>query len=232
MSEIIKIQEEITSQLANKEVFNALIKTTFKGLDVKLVKTAMMEGMMRGFKFDDFLKKNIYAVPFSGGYSLITSIDYARKIGQRSGVNGKSKPKYTEDEKGRIKTCEITVYKKDGHPEGYTEEVWFDEYDGKRNLWVSKPRTMIAKVAEMHALRQACPEELSQIYTEEELEKSTTESLPDVQYQKEIDAIKTLKALRVYWKENRGKGKEFDEYITNRAEQLKASSKDKQDANS
>ncbi len=30
---------------------------------------------------------------------------------------------------------------------------------------------MIAKVAEVHALRKACPEEMSQIYVEEEREK-------------------------------------------------------------
>ena len=53
---------------------------TFKGLQVASAKQAMLEGMMRGFTFKDFLEKNIYAIPFSSGYSLVTSVDYVRKI--------------------------------------------------------------------------------------------------------------------------------------------------------
>jgi signal recognition particle GTPase len=50
--------------------------------------------------------------------------------------------------------------------------VYFKEFSTGRNLWLSKPRVMIAKVAEMHALRKACPEELAQAYTEEEIEQA------------------------------------------------------------
>src|SRR3990167_3296677 len=144
MTDIIKIQEEINTQLANKEVFNALVATTFKGLESTLVKRAMMEGMMRGFKFDDFLEKNIYAIPFKGNYSLVTSIDYARKIGMRSGIVGKLAPTF-EEKDGKIISCTVTVKRKVGEYIGdYSATVYFDEYNTKRNQWVSKPRTMIA----------------------------------------------------------------------------------------
>ncbi len=102
MTNIVEIQKEIGLQLENKEVFTALVQTTFKGLAEPLVKKAIMEGMIRGFKFQDFLEKNVCAIPFSQTYSLVTSIDYARKIGMRSGVIGKSEPTYEVDKDGKI----------------------------------------------------------------------------------------------------------------------------------
>src|SRR3990167_11474927 len=101
---IVAIQKEINGQLASKEVMAALVATTFKGLDIGLIKRAIMEGMMRGFQFRDFLEKNVYAVPFSGTYSLVTSVDYARKVGMRSGVVGKSAPVF-EEKDNQIVSC-------------------------------------------------------------------------------------------------------------------------------
>lgn len=162
------LKTEINTQLQNTETLNTLLATTFKGLNQDSAKRAMLEAMMRGFEFKDFLQKNIYAVPFGGNYSLVTSVDYARKIGMRSGVVGKSAPTYEEKE-GKLVSCTITVKRKIGDYVGdYSATVYFDEYNTGRNQWASKPRTMIAKVAEMHALRMACPEELSQAYVEEE----------------------------------------------------------------
>lgn len=175
--EIQKYQEEVTRELANPEIVKTLIATTFKGLDEANVKLAIVEGMIRGFKFKDFLDRNVYAIPFKNHntgqqtYSLITSIDYARKIGARSGVIGKSEPIFEEKE-GRIITCGVTIKRRVGNDIGeFSSKVYFEEYSTKRDLWTSKPRTMIAKVAEMHALRMACPEEMSQVYVEEEIAK-------------------------------------------------------------
>jgi len=182
-SQIEVINQEINRQLANAEVGRALLATTFKGLTAVTMKQAIMEGMIRGFRFEDFLKKNVYAIPFRDrqnnrdSYSLITSIDYARKIGAKSGIVGKDAPKYEMDGK-HIVSCSVTVHKKTGNYIGdFTAEVYFDEFDTGKNLWVSKPRVMIAKVAEMHALRSACPEELSQLYAEEELESEKVEPM-------------------------------------------------------
>jgi hypothetical protein len=221
MTNLIKIQDEVNSQLANREVMNALVRTVFKGLTEPVVKQAIVEGMMRGFTFEDFLKKNVYAVGFGGGYTLITSIDYARKIGQKSGVNGKSKPKYVE-ENGKIKSCEITIYKKDGHPDGYTAEVYFDEFTTTRNLWATKPHTMIAKVAEMHALRMACPEEMSQIYGEEEVQKEVivAEKVITPELREKVINAKTLEELKTVYKANEGLGKDFAKLVTSKKKEL------------
>ncbi len=194
---VIAINKEVNTQLASPEVQRALLATTFKGLDVTRMRQALVEGMIRGFKFENFLKKDVYALPFGSGYSLVQAIDYNRKIGMRSGIVGTKKPVYVTEEnvykdektgiesKGKptIISCEVTVlrkFKDDGYVGEFTAEVFFDEYykPGKTyqdkytpSMWDTKPRTMIAKVAEMHALRKACPEELAQSYIEEEFDK-------------------------------------------------------------
>lgn len=194
-------QEEITREISNPETSRNLLATTFKGLELGTMKQAMLEGMMRGFKFKDFLEKNVYAIPFKGGYSLITSVDYARKVGMRSGVVGKSAPVYELDEQGNIIACEITIKKKiDNYIGEFTAKVYFSEYNTGFNLWKTKPRTMIAKVAEMHALRMACPEELSQAYLEEEInEKLEKENFDLSSYEAELKMVETLEDLKNVW---------------------------------
>jgi len=196
-------------ELSNKETLNTLVTTTFKGLSELNVKQAMVEGMIRGFAFKDFLEKNVYAVPYGQNYSLVTSIDYARKIGMRSGVVGKSEPKYEEDPRGGIVSCSVTIQRKipGGDTIGdFTAKVYFSEYSTNRNLWASKPRTMLAKVAEMHALRMACPEELAQSYVEEEMERAERKDgqviRPTVDLKEceaKLKATKSLEELKTVW---------------------------------
>lgn len=171
--DLAKINTELNTQLSNQAVSAALLATTFKGLTPQTMRQAAFEAMMRGFTFNSFLQKDVYALPYGGGYSLVTSIDYARKKGARGGVCGKSAPEFTMDGK-KIVSCTVTVKKKIGLYVGdYTATVFFDEYNTGKGNWLTKPRTMIAKVAEMHALRMACPEELSEAYVEEEFDSAT-----------------------------------------------------------
>lgn len=216
---LITIKEEINKQIADKEVFSTLLQTTFKGLDSQIAKRAMLEGMMRGFTFKDFLEKNVYAIPFKGSYSLVSSIDYARKLGMKSGVVGVSAPLYELDN-GKVISCSITVKRKvDDYVGEYSATVFFDEYNTGFNLWKTKPKTMIAKVAEMHALRKACPEELSQTYVEEDLSKEEAPVI-DEEYKVAIDAIGSVEELKIYYLANKGKGKEFDKYVSKRKTEL------------
>lgn len=172
LSRVEQINLQIGKELGNEAVSRALLATTFKGLQPVAMKQALMEGMILGFTFEDFLKKDVYAIPYSTGYSLITSIDHSRKLAMRSGQTGKEAPIYTYNEKGKVDSCTVTVHKKiDGVIGDFTATVYFEEYTTGKNQWASKPRTMIAKVAEMHALRMAFPEELAKTYVQEEMEQ-------------------------------------------------------------
>lgn len=214
MSDLEIITKEINSELEKVEIQKVLLSTTFKGLSLGNMKRAMFEGMTRGFTFKNFLEKDVYAIPFKDGYSLITSIDYARKLGMRSGVVGKSEP-IIEEKDRKIIFCSVTIERKvDNYVGKFTSKVYFDEYNTGKNLWITKPRTMISKVAEMHALRSACPEEMAQVYVEEEMQKEVLENSLDEKVLEEINAITTIEALKTYYLKNKGRGKEFDKLIT------------------
>lgn len=202
---LVEIKKELNAQIGDKETFNALMNNTFKGLAPATAKEAILEGMIRGYEFKDFLEKNVYAIPYSNQYSLVSSIDYARKIGMRSGVVGKSAPEFKEKEE-KIISCTVCIKRKvDGYVGEYCATVFFDEYTTGRNLWKTKPRTMLAKVAEMHALRMACPEEMSQVYVEEErqaeiISTQTIDAEIDVkEHEDKLRATKTLDELKKTW---------------------------------
>lgn len=208
LSTVESVNAVINKELT-KETANALLATTFKGLTAPLMKQALLEGMLRGFTFKDFIEKNIYAIKFGDGYTLIVSIDHARKIGMRSGVVGVEKPEFEMDEK-KIVSCTVTIKRKiDAYVGDFTATAYFEEYyksgyNGKPSLWDTKPRTMLSKVAEMHALRKACPEELAQSYVEEEMQKEAfiKEAVVEIdieEYRAKMQGAKTLAVLQKVW---------------------------------
>lgn len=226
MTKVELIASEIKQELSKPEVVRAIMATTFKGLEEPKARQALMEGMICGFTFQDFLEKKVYAIPFAQGYSLVTSIDYARSIGQKAGVVGKSAPEF-EVVDGKVVSCSVTIKKKVLDEIGeFTATVFFDEYSTGQNLWVKKPRTMIAKVAEMHALRMACPEVLDKAYTEEEMSGGVIEAI-DADTQAEISALSTLEEVNAYYQANKGKGKAFDKAIVARKRELEGNQEEK-----
>jgi len=176
LSIVERINQEINTELSTASVVSALLATTFKGLDPLRMKQALLEGMIRGYTFKDFLSKRVYAIPFGNGYALVTSIEITRAKAMHSGLCGKKAPVYVMDEAQKIVSCSITVSRRvDNFVGEYTAEVFFGEYykagkPGYPSFWDTKPRTMIAKVAEMHALRMAFPEEAAKDYIEEEMD--------------------------------------------------------------
>lgn len=60
------------------------------------------------------------------------------------------------------------TYRKDRSRPFY-EEVNFSEYDTKKSLWVTKPATMIRKVALVHTLREAFPSTFGGLIDESEV---------------------------------------------------------------
>lgn len=61
------------------------------------------------------------------------------------------------------------VYCKGKRP--FYDEVALQEYSTGKNLWTSKPATMIRKVALVHCLREAFPDTFAGLYSAEELER-------------------------------------------------------------
>lgn len=80
-------------------------------------------------------------------------------------------------EDGKLAWAEVYL---EGYQVPIKCEVDYDEYvglkDGKPNkMWASKPRTMLKKVALVQALREAFPEDLGGLYSQEEINTVTVE---------------------------------------------------------
>jgi hypothetical protein len=72
-----------------------------------------------------------------------------------------------------------------GHSVPYYDEVSFDEYAAKKRdgtlngMWSTKPATMIRKVAIVHALREAFPQDFEGLYSPEEINTVDASALPE-----------------------------------------------------
>jgi len=233
---VVQIEGEMSRQLATGDAVNKLLATVFKGFNEANMRAAMFEGMLRGFKFQDFLNKNVYALQYGTGYSLITSIDLARKIGMRSGVIGVGAPIYeVEQVDGKEDmSCTITVKRRVGQDIGeYMAKVYLSEFSTGKNQWLSKKRMMIAKVAEMHALRKACPEELEKLYTAEEFDKKPDGGMPETDIkatEMKLRFAKTMDELKEVWSgltpdERRAEGAK--DFLDNRKVEIEKNNKAK-----
>lgn len=109
--------------------------------------------------------------------TILTSIDGFRVIAERSGnYAGQDEPVWIDDEKGIPTKCTVKVYKFAPDGQRYCASVgvaYFKEYyPNPELLQKSMPHNMIAKVAEALALRKAFPQDLSGLYTNDEMTQS------------------------------------------------------------
>ena len=124
----------------------------------------------------------------------VVGIEGVRLIAIRTGLHaGTGAPQYTYKDDGKPDACTIEVLKinpMNGRevPTGMT--VFYDEfYDPFGPVWQDKPRYMLAKVAEAHALKKSF--KMGQIYIPEELPVERAKIEVDSKtVTDEIDAIK------------------------------------------
>lgn len=89
--------------------------------------------------------------------------------------------------------CKVYI---DGYKEPMYDEVSFNEYAGRKkdgslnSQWSSKPGTMIRKVAMVHALREAFPDDFAGLYDEAEMAQSVPEDPRPLDGQ--ADTLRTL----------------------------------------
>lgn len=116
-------------------------------------------------------KREIYCVAYGNSCNIITGYEVYLKRAERTGkLNG------FETEFGMVGndvTCTIIIYRKDwNHPFKHT--VFMSEYNSGKSLWVSKPKTMLKKVAISQGFRMCFPDELGGMpYTKEEMSVET-----------------------------------------------------------
>lgn len=116
---------------------------------------------------DVFTKRAARNTKFKGFEAGVTVIDRNGDIERRAGsMVGKGTEKLIGG------WCSVYL---DGYEVPMFDEVSFEEYAGRKRdgelnqQWASKPGTMIRKVALVHALREAFPEDLQGLYDSSEM---------------------------------------------------------------
>lgn len=145
----------------------------------------------------DPLQKQIYAIKRGGRMTIQTSIDGLRLIAERTGKYAPGKDtEFIFSDKGGIMGAK--VYVKKMTPDGTWHEVsataFMNEYSTRQNLWARMPSVMIEKCAESRALRRAFPQELSALYSEEEMDQAHVE-VPQVEQKPETMSAEHAKEI-------------------------------------
>lgn len=128
----------------------------------------------------DPLTKQIHFVKRSGQITIQTAIDGYRAIAERSGaLAGIEDAVFDDETQPKPKKATVTVYKMvEGQRVGFTASARWSEYaptGAQAFMWNKMPYLMLAKCAEALALRKAFPNDLSGIYTNEEMSQASND---------------------------------------------------------
>lgn len=120
-------------------------------------------------RWDNNLKKKVATIQ--------TGIDGYRVIAERSKTYaGCDAPEFTLKFDGNLESATVTVYRLIGSQRvGFSHTAYWDEYvqttkeGDPTRFWAKMPRNQLVKCAEAGALRKAFPQDLSGIYTADEM---------------------------------------------------------------
>lgn len=151
----------------------------------------------------DPLRKEIYGIKRGGKLTIQTGIDGFRKIALRTGdYRGQVGPFWCGED-GEWKDVWVSekppIAAKVGVLRaGFDEPVYavalFREYNQGTGQWPKMPANQLAKCAESLAIRKAFPDDVSGIYTNEEMAQAGNDEFEIV------DAVEPIVVLRDSWK--------------------------------
>jgi hypothetical protein len=142
-----------------------------------------------------------------GRFGIQTSIDGFRIIAQRSGKYAGQDGPYWCGEDGQwtdvwLKStpplaAKVGVFHQEFHEPLYAVAKW-ESYAQSSPIWRKMPELMLAKCAESLALRKAFPNDLSGIYTDEEMSQPENIERKIVTQKAEIPALPNLPVVQTH----------------------------------
>lgn len=138
----------------------------------------------------DPLTKQIYFVKRANQMTIQTGIDGYRAIAERSGtLAGIDDAVFDSEDKSHPNKATVTVHRIIQNLRvAYTASARWTEYapqGGQAFMWQKMPYLMLGKCAEALALRKAFPNDLSGIYTTEEMQQSENTKINVVDHEVE-----------------------------------------------
>lgn len=177
-----------------------VIKKTLMPKGASDAETALFLQYCIRTQLDPFARQ-IYASKIGDKLSILASIDGFRLIAERSqkyagqtipqfmNKNGEWSEVWTSEKEYPV-ACKVGVLRKDFNEPLYAIAKWtsYAPYsNGKLGfMWSKMPEVMLAKVAEALALRKAFPNDLSGVYSADEMEQATDASKKATQIQPDV----------------------------------------------
>ena len=175
---------------------NTPLNQTFNDDQVKLIKSTIAKGAtddeLQLFLYQaqktglDPLARQIHFVKRAGQMTIQTAIDGFRAIAARTGQHAGTSDGIFEVQKGIDRPSKATVVVKkivQGIVSEFSATARWDEYfPGEKQgfMWKKMPYTMLEKCAEAKALRKAFPEDLSGMYTNDEMQQADKKDIKSV----------------------------------------------------
>jgi phage recombination protein Bet len=195
----MKKKQKSSQEVAIKTSKKVLIKepqTMWTQEQVELIKNTVAKGAtddeLKLFLYTarrtglDPLTKQIHFVKRGGQMTIQTGIDGYRAIAERTGeLAGITDPLYEVEGDKPIKAI-VKVYRsKNGMMAEFAASARFTEYVAYGPLWQKMPYLMLGKCAEALALRKAFPNDLSGLYTNEEMAQAESKPILPIKIQPE-----------------------------------------------
>ena len=175
---------------------NTPLNQTFNDDQVKLIKSTIAKGAtddeLQLFLYQaqktglDPLARQIHFVKRAGQMTIQTAIDGFRAIAARTGQHAGTSDGIFERQPKADRPSKATVIVKkivQGIVSEFSATARWDEYypgDKQGFMWKKMPYTMLEKCAEAKALRKAFPEDLSGMYTNDEMQQADKKDIKSV----------------------------------------------------
>lgn len=155
-------------------------------------------------------------------FTIQASIDGLRIVAQRSGeYEGQTEPQWFDGQQwhevwmgpGNPVAAKVGVWRKGFREPLYAVALWAEYAQEQSPMWHKMPALMLAKCAEALALRKAFPNDLSGIYTAEEMAQADSHPAPSPEpfltseeVVLSVKAAETEDELRECWRQARRAG--------------------------